>query len=132
MQLGLTHSYAALGAQFHTAQQPAVPPEPQLLLWNAALADELGLDSSTLQPVAHELFSGRKLPDDARPISMAYAGHQYAHFVPALVTGAPFCWASCAIVPACCATSSSRARVARSGHAAAMDARPLDRCCANI
>jgi len=87
MQLGLTHSYADLPAPFHTAERPAIPPEPRLLLWNAALADELGLDSKALQPVAHEVFSGKTLPDDARPISMAYAGHQYAHFVPALGDG---------------------------------------------
>jgi uncharacterized protein YdiU (UPF0061 family) len=87
MQLGLTHSYAALPAEFHTAERPAVPPEPRLLLWNTALAEELDLDSSVLQPAAHELFSGKTLPFDARPISMAYAGHQYAHFVPALGDG---------------------------------------------
>ncbi len=87
MQLGLTHSYAGLPAEFHTAEQPAVPPAPRLLVWNEALATELALDSDALRPVAHELFSGKTLPDDARPISMAYAGHQYAHFVPALGDG---------------------------------------------
>ncbi len=30
---------------------------------------------------------GRQLPEDARPIAQAYAGHQFAHFVPALGDG---------------------------------------------
>src|SRR5262245_4976885 len=86
MRLGLTHSYAALPAQFHTTEQPAPPPDPRLLLWNDALAQQLGLDAP-VQSAAHDLFSGKVLPEDAQPISMAYAGHQYAHFVPALGDG---------------------------------------------
>jgi uncharacterized protein YdiU (UPF0061 family) len=87
MRLGFEHSYAALPAPFHTPAQPANAPAPRLLVWNEALATGLGLDSAALQPVAHELFSGRQLPEDARPIAMAYAGHQFAHFVPALGDG---------------------------------------------
>jgi uncharacterized protein YdiU (UPF0061 family) len=87
MRLGLTHSYAELPPAFHTTELPATPAAPRLLAWNSALADELGLDAAALQPVAHELFSGRVLPEDSRPIAMAYAGHQFAHFVPALGDG---------------------------------------------
>lgn len=87
MQLGLTHSYAELPAQFHSAATPLAPPAPRLLVWNAALAAELGYDAEALGSIAHELFSGLRLPDDARPIAMAYAGHQFAHFVPSLGDG---------------------------------------------
>ncbi len=87
MRLGLTHSYADLPPAFHTVEVPATPLAPRLLAWNAALATELALDAAALQPVAHELFSGRRLPEDSRPIAMAYAGHQFAHFVPALGDG---------------------------------------------
>jgi uncharacterized protein YdiU (UPF0061 family) len=64
-----------------------VPSDPRLLIWNDLLADELRLDSDALRPRAHELFSGKQLPEDAQPIAMAYAGHQYAHFVPSLGDG---------------------------------------------
>ncbi len=87
MRLGLTHSYAELPPAFHTVEMPAKPVAPRLLAWNAALATGLGLDAAALQPVAHEVFSGRTLPEDSRPIAMAYAGHQFAHFVPALGDG---------------------------------------------
>ena len=87
MRLGFRHSYAGLPADFYTRVEPAKAKAPRLLAWNAPLAEELGLDPATLQPVAHQLFSGMQLPDDAHPIAMAYAGHQFGHFVPALGDG---------------------------------------------
>jgi serine/tyrosine/threonine adenylyltransferase len=87
MRLGFEHSYAALPSVFHTDVQPAAVPAPSLLAWNDALASELHLDPVVLRPVAQELFSGRQLPEDARPIAQAYAGHQFGHFVPALGDG---------------------------------------------
>jgi uncharacterized protein YdiU (UPF0061 family) len=87
MRLGFEHTYAALPAEFHTPVEPAAVPEPRLLAFNEPLAAELGLDVAALRLVAHQVFSGALLPDDARPISMAYAGHQFGHFVPALGDG---------------------------------------------
>jgi uncharacterized protein YdiU (UPF0061 family) len=86
MQLGLEHHYAQLPGDFFTAAVPATAPSPGLFVWNDVLAEELGLDA-TLQHAAHKLFSGKELPADARPIAMAYAGHQFAHFVPSLGDG---------------------------------------------
>jgi serine/tyrosine/threonine adenylyltransferase len=87
MRLKFEHTYAALPPAFHVDVQPAAAPAPSLLVWNDALANELGLDSAVLRPVAAAIFSGRQLPEDARPIAQAYAGHQFAHFVPALGDG---------------------------------------------
>jgi serine/tyrosine/threonine adenylyltransferase len=87
MKLGLEHHYATLPAAFHAEATPAPAPAPRLLAWNAALAAELGLDAAHLEPLAAGIFSGRELPEDARPIAMAYAGHQFGHFVPALGDG---------------------------------------------
>lgn len=86
MKFGFRHTYAALPDAFHTPAQPASVPEPRLLLWNEALAAELGIDAAA-RPIAHRLFSGAELPMDARPLAMAYAGHQFGHFVPALGDG---------------------------------------------
>jgi uncharacterized protein YdiU (UPF0061 family) len=87
MQLGFEHTYAALPPAFHVTATPATPPAPQLLAFNEPLARELRLDPAALRPLAHEIFSGQRLPEDARPIAMAYAGHQFGHFVPALGDG---------------------------------------------
>lgn len=87
MQLDFQHSYAALPPRFFTEVRPAAVPQPRLLAWNPALAAQLRLDPDAVQPQAHELLSGARLPEDARPIAMAYAGHQFGHFVPALGDG---------------------------------------------
>ncbi len=87
MQLGFEHTYAALPPAFHVTVAPAPVPAPLLLAFNAPLAAELGLDAVALRPIAHEIFSGHRLPEDARPIAMAYAGHQFGNFVPALGDG---------------------------------------------
>jgi len=85
----LLHSYASLGDDFCERIAPTPVREPRLLLWNAALADQLGL-SDLLQhdPVAlAEIFSGNRLLPGSEPIAMAYAGHQFGHFVPQLGDG---------------------------------------------
>jgi len=90
LRLGLEHSYAALPPRFYAEVAPASVREPSLLLFNGPLANALGL-SVPLAGVGKArlaaLFSGNELPADARPIAMAYAGHQFAHFVPQLGDG---------------------------------------------
>ena len=69
----------------------AVPDEvaaPALLAWNSELAAELGLD--TLADDDAELariFSGAATPAGFKPKALAYAGHQFGHFVPQLGDG---------------------------------------------
>jgi len=87
MRLGFEHRYAAMPGAFHVPATPAPVPAPRLLAWNEPLALALGLDTGRVKPVADRLFSGAGLPEDAQPVAMAYAGHQYAHFVPALGDG---------------------------------------------
>ena len=56
--------------------------------FNTALANELGLNCEQLtSDVLPQLFSGNALPQDARPIAQAYAGHQFGNFVPQLGDG---------------------------------------------
>jgi len=61
--------------------------DPQLLVLNRPLAEDLGLDPQALEPEAAAVFSGNVLPEDADPIAMAYAGHQFGVFVPSLGDG---------------------------------------------
>ncbi len=87
MRLGFQHSYSALPSQFHLRVEPTPVPHPQLVVLNTALAEDLGLDPSLIEPQAAALFSGNQLPEDAQPIAMAYAGHQFGVFVPRLGDG---------------------------------------------
>ncbi|HEY9143404.1 MAG TPA: protein adenylyltransferase SelO family protein, partial [Arenimonas sp.] len=80
------HSYAGLPAWFWQPAAPTPVAAPRLLAWNAALANQLGLDPA-LEAAADRLFSGNELPAGARPIALAYAGHQFGHFVPQLGDG---------------------------------------------
>lgn len=82
----MRHSYAGLPAGFWQPAAPTPVAAPRLLAWNAALAGELGLDPA-LETVAARLFSGNEPPEGARPIALAYAGHQFGHFVPQLGDG---------------------------------------------
>src|SRR5919112_1341388 len=55
--------------------------EPRLVAFNRPLAAMLGLEPEALE--GHDgaaIFAGNTLPDGARPIAQAYAGHQFGHF----------------------------------------------------
>jgi uncharacterized protein YdiU (UPF0061 family) len=86
MQLGFHHSYASVSARFYERVLPTPVKDPQLVIFNRPLADELGLPPDAEREAAM-LFSGNRLPDDANPIAMAYAGHQFGNFVPQLGDG---------------------------------------------
>ena len=87
MRLGFEHGYSALSPRFFVRIVPTAVTNPQLVIFNRRLAEELGLDSSLVEGAAAVLFSGNQLPDDAKPIAMAYAGHQFGSFVPQLGDG---------------------------------------------
>jgi uncharacterized protein YdiU (UPF0061 family) len=87
MRLGLQHSYAGLPSRFYARIAPAGAPDPKLVVLNTSLARELGLDPDALEPEAAALLCGNRLPEDADPIAMAYAGHQFGGFVPSLGDG---------------------------------------------
>ena len=87
MRLGLQHSYAGLPSRFYARIAPTRVPDPTLVIFNTGLARELGLDPDALEPEAAALLSGNALPEDADPIAMAYAGHQFGGFVPSLGDG---------------------------------------------
>jgi serine/tyrosine/threonine adenylyltransferase len=87
MRLNLQHTYASLPAKFFAEIAPTRVAEPRLVIFNRALATELRLDPDLVEARAAAMFSGNELPDDARPIAMAYAGHQFGGFVPRLGDG---------------------------------------------
>ena len=87
MRLGFQHSYAALPPRFYARVAPTGVPDPKLVVFNSGLARDLGLDPGQLEPEAAAMFSGNRLPEDADPIAMAYAGHQFGGFVPSLGDG---------------------------------------------
>ena len=86
--IAFDNSYARLPERFFRPVQPRPVVAPRLIRFNAALAEELGLDLGALDDDAlARLFSGNALPEGALPVAMAYAGHQFGNFVPQLGDG---------------------------------------------
>jgi len=83
-----SNSYARLPERFHARLDPTPVAQPKLVALNRPLAAELGLDLEGLDDAAlAAVFSGNLVPPGAEPLSMAYAGHQFGHFVPQLGDG---------------------------------------------
>src|ERR1700710_2060812 len=82
------NTYAALPAGFFARVAPTPVASPRLIKLNRPLAIHLGLDPDRLDsPEGSEILAGKRVPDGADPIAMAYAGHQFGHFVPQLGDG---------------------------------------------
>jgi serine/tyrosine/threonine adenylyltransferase len=86
LKFGLAHTYATLPPQCFIDVAPVPVAAPRLLVFNASLASFLNLEAG-VEDQAASLLSGNELPEDARPIAMAYAGHQFGNFVPQLGDG---------------------------------------------
>ena len=82
------NTYSALPANFFARVAPTPVASPRLIKLNRALAVDLGLDPDLLStPEGAEILAGKRVPEGADPIAMAYAGHQFGHFVPQLGDG---------------------------------------------
>jgi uncharacterized protein YdiU (UPF0061 family) len=82
------NSYAALPDGFFARVAPTPVAAPRLVKLNERLARHLGLDPDWLaSPEGVEVLAGKRVPEGADPIAMAYAGHQFGHFVPQLGDG---------------------------------------------
>jgi uncharacterized protein YdiU (UPF0061 family) len=77
----LEHTYTELPPIFYSDAAPTPVREPRMVVFNRPLAEALGLDAESLTgPQGAEILGGNVLPDGARPIAQAYAGHQFGHF----------------------------------------------------
>jgi uncharacterized protein YdiU (UPF0061 family) len=88
MTISFENTYAALPDRFYAAVEPSVAEAPELVRLNEGLARRLGLDPDWLRsPEGVQLLSGKQIAPTSQPIAMAYAGHQFGHFVPQLGDG---------------------------------------------
>src|ERR1700689_5157124 len=88
LAVSFDNSYAHLPERFYARLDPTPAAQPRLIKFNSALAAELGLDVSGVRAdTLAQLFSGNLRLQGTEPIAMAYAGHQFGHFVPRLGDG---------------------------------------------
>jgi uncharacterized protein YdiU (UPF0061 family) len=87
-RFGFDNSYARLPERFYVRVDPTPVAAPRLVKVNAALANQLRLDAAAIasdQGVA--ILAGNQVAEGSEPLAMAYAGHQFGHFVPQLGDG---------------------------------------------
>ena len=88
LDAALRADYARLPAGLWEPVDPVPVAAPRLLALNEALAVSLGLDPGALRAEAGvATLAGNRVPEGATPLAMAYAGHQFGHFVPRLGDG---------------------------------------------
>ncbi|MCW7754275.1 YdiU family protein [Desulfobotulus sp. H1] len=82
------NSYARLPDDLYMLQKPLAVKAPRLILLNRGLMADLGLHPESLaEDEWAGIFCGNSLPEGSCPLAMAYAGHQFGHFVPQLGDG---------------------------------------------
>ena len=87
-EIAFAADYARLPPALWERADPVAVRAPRLLALNAALAESLGLDPASLADEAGvATLAGNRVPKGATPLAMAYAGHQFGHWVPSLGDG---------------------------------------------
>ncbi len=81
------NSYARDLTDMYLRVNPTPVAAPRLIVFNTKLAGDLGLEEAAPEKDLAAIFSGNALPSGAEPLAMAYAGHQFGHFVPQLGDG---------------------------------------------
>ena len=75
------NTYSKLSKTFREEIKPTPVHDPNLVILNEKLAEDLNLDFSKIDNKdLAKLFSGNVLPNDTNTIAQAYAGHQFGHF----------------------------------------------------
>ncbi|HEY4173809.1 MAG TPA: YdiU family protein [Rhodopila sp.] len=88
MHIPFDNSYARLPDRFYERLDPTPVAAPKLIRVNDLLARDLGIDPDALaSPDGVAVLAGNRVPPGAEPMALAYAGHQFGHFVPQLGDG---------------------------------------------
>ena len=86
--VGFENTYARLPERFYARVAPTPVAAPRLVKLNVELARSLGLNpEALLEAQGVNILAGNELAEGSEPIALAYAGHQFGHFVPQLGDG---------------------------------------------
>ena len=77
----LENTYTKLPGVFFSKLSPTPVSQPELVIFNDELADDIGLDLSGMNAEERtKLLSGNLVPEGTEPFAQAYAGHQFGNF----------------------------------------------------
>ena len=77
----LKHTYVTqLPQNLYSVQAPEPVSNPEMILFNNSLADELRVTDHLNDQEVLSYLSGNETVPGSQPISQAYAGHQFGHF----------------------------------------------------
>ena len=81
ISLKLESTYTNLPDIFYTELSPVPVVNPEVVIFNQKLAEDIGLDLTHLNPQQKaDLLAGNLIPDGCTPFAQAYAGHQFGNF----------------------------------------------------
>ena len=79
--LRLESTYTNLPHIFFSKTSPIPVQKPEVVIFNHALAKEMGIDLSQFSEQQEaEFLAGNLIPDGCTPFAQAYAGHQFGNF----------------------------------------------------
>ena len=85
---GLQHQLREALPELVVDWEPTAVSDPQLVVLNEELAEQLDLDAAGLASEGGlAVLAGSAVPDGAMPVAMAYAGHQFGSYSPLLGDG---------------------------------------------
>ena len=88
IHFGFENTYTLLPERFFARVNPTPVAAPHLIRINTALCLSLGLDPEALASrEGIEILAGNRIAKGSEPLAIAYAGHQFGHFVPQLGDG---------------------------------------------
>jgi uncharacterized protein YdiU (UPF0061 family) len=88
MRFNFENTYVQLPERFYCRLDPTPVAAPRLVKVNFELARSLGLDPDALASERGvEILAGNSVAAGSEPLAIAYAGHQFGHFVPQLGDG---------------------------------------------
>ena len=88
VRFAFDNTFARLPVRFYARVNPTAVSAPCIVKVNVELAQQLGLDADALaRRGGVGVLSGNRVADGSEPIALAYAGHQFGHFVPQLGDG---------------------------------------------
>ena len=77
----LESTYAELPEVFFSKLSPTPVNQPEMVIFNQSLADQVGLKLGELSIDERTQFlCGNQIPQGIKPFAQAYAGHQFGNF----------------------------------------------------